>query len=344
MQSPPQCQVPFELGRLCAKCGLRLEFEGIRSCSRMVARSPAMHSLLKEIGPVAKSDAPVIIEGESGTGKEVLARTLHANSLRAARPFIAVNVAALPAELLESELFGHAKGAFTGATATKNGLFEEANGGTILLDEIAEMPHALQVKLLRALQDGEVRRVGETRSFSVDVRVLCATNADLQKEVREGGFRADLYFRLRVFRFVVPPLRERGDDILPLAHAFAERIDHRARHFTAAAEEVLLRYAWPGNVRELANAVHHATVLSQGAAIDVPHLPEEVVTRRSPEAAAHVETLAEVEHRHVLHVLALCGGNQVDAAGLLGIGRTTLWRKLRELPRARARAAPVDRS
>ena len=332
MKHLQECQVPFELGRLCARCGLRVEIDGVRACSRLVARSESMRSLLAKLGPVAKSDAPVIIEGESGTGKEVLARTLHANSLRASRPFVAINVAALPSELLESELFGHAKGAFTGASSVKRGLFEEANGGTILLDEIGEMPHALQAKLLRVLQDGEVRKVGETRLFSVDARVLCATNADLQREVREGRFRLDLYFRLRVFRFVVPPLRERSADILALAHLLSDRVEHRPRRFTPAAEKALLAYAWPGNVRELANAVHHAAVLSQGDDIDVVHLPEEVVACRAAETFPGIETFAEVERRHIRRVLQHCGGNQVEAARLLGIGRTTLWRKLRGVP------------
>lgn len=291
-----------------------------------------MREVLARVALVAPSDAPVIIEGESGTGKEVLARTLHANSPRAERPFIAVNVAALPSELLESELFGHAKGAFTGASAAKRGLFEEASGGTLFLDEIGEMPHVLQVKLLRALQDGEVRKVGETRAFSVDARVLCATNADLAQEVRDGRFRSDLYYRLRVFRFTVPPLRHRRADILPLATVLAERVDERPHRFTPAAESALLGYSWPGNVRELANAVHHGVVLSQGADLALEHLPDELRSpERAPSPDGELETLAAVERRHLLKVLGACRGNQAEAARRLGIGRTTLWRKLREL-------------
>ena len=304
--------------------------DGVRSCSRLVARSDAMRTLLSKVALVAASDAPVVIEGESGTGKEVLARALHANSSRASGRFVAVNVAALPADLLESELFGHARGAFTGATGAKQGLFEEAAGGTLFLDEIGEMPHALQAKLLRALQDGEIRRIGETRSFSVDARVLCATNVDLRAHVSSGHFRADLYYRLRVFGFVVPPLRERRDDILPLARVLLERIPHASQRFTPDAEAVLQAYSWPGNVRELGNAVHHGAVLSQGDDIDVAHLPDEVISGRSETSGGGLDTLAEVERRHLLRVLEFCNGNQAEAARILGIGRTTLWRKIRE--------------
>jgi len=342
MKHLPTCEEPFQDGQLCHVCGLRTEVEGMRACSRIVARSPAMRELLRKVGPVARSDAPVVIQGESGTGKEVLARSLHANSPRAPHPFVAVNVAALPTELLESELFGHAKGAFTGATSAKRGLFEEASGGTIFLDEIGEMPHALQAKLLRALQDGEVRKVGETRTFSVDVRVVCATNADLERAIREGRFRPDLYYRLRVFRFVVPPLRHRQSDILPLARVLAERVDGRSRRFTPAADKAMVDYAWPGNVRELANAVHHGVVLSQGADIDAVHLPEELLQPAQPVAVDVDETLAAVERRHVLRVLQACGGNQVEAAQRLGIGRTTLWRKLREISGGSAGTDPAS--
>jgi two-component system response regulator HydG len=290
-----------------------------------------MRTLLSKVAIVAGSDAPVIIEGESGTGKEVLARTIHANSPRATGPFVAVNVAALPADLLESELFGHARGAFTGATAPKPGLFETAAGGTLFLDEIGEMPHALQAKLLRALQDGEIRRVGETQSFSVDARILCATNAELSANIEAGRFRSDLYYRLRVFDFVVPPLRERREDILPLAHVLLARVPHASRRFTPAAERALEAYAWPGNVRELGNAVQHGAILSRNADIDVLHLPDEVASMTAQPPRARFETLAAVERKHVIRVLDFCRGNQAEAARILGIGRTTLWRRMREL-------------
>jgi two-component system response regulator HydG len=282
--------------------------------------------------PIAASDASVIIRGESGTGKEVIARALHVNSPRKDKPFLAVNVAALPAELLESELFGHVKGAFTGAGAPKRGLFEAAEGGTLLLDEIAEMPLVLQAKLLRALQDGEIRRVGDTRPFSVDVRVLCATNQDLRARIEERRFREDLFYRLRVFTLVIPPLRDRREDILPLARMFLELERHPTARFTARAQGILESYGWPGNVRELANAVKHGAVLSGDADVDAAHLPEEVVRPRPPAGPnAILRPLAEVEREHVVRVLEACGGRQIDAARILGIGRTTLWRKLKAL-------------
>jgi two-component system response regulator HydG len=291
-----------------------------------------MREVMLRAAPIAASDAPVIIDGETGAGKEVLARVLHANSPRQTKPFLAVNVAAMPTELLESELFGHLRGAFTGATETRRGLFEAADRGTLLLDEIAEMPLGLQAKLLRVLQDGEVRRVGDTRTFSVDVRIVCATNQDLEACVEQGRFREDLYYRLRVFTLVMPPLRTRPEDILPLARMFLAQEKHPTRRFTAAAEQALVRHRWPGNVRELANAVQHAAVFSAGANVDVPHLPAEVVRPRPPRSRGPVlQSLAEVERQHVIRVLEACGGRQADTARILGIGRTTLWRKLRAL-------------
>ncbi|HEU4612655.1 MAG TPA: sigma 54-interacting transcriptional regulator, partial [Kofleriaceae bacterium] len=232
----------------CEVCGLVPEAG--RTESRVIVRSPCMEDLMKRAARFAASDAPVAILGETGTGKEVIARTLHASSPRAHRPFVAVNVAALPAELLESELFGHARGAFTGATTAKRGLFEEANGGVLFLDEIAEMPLPLQAKLLRALQDGEVRRLGETQAFAVDVRIVCATHRDLAEAVRRGQFREDLFFRIKVLALRVPPLRERTEDIVPLARQFIAEIAPRLRGFTPAAEARLVRHAWRGNVRE----------------------------------------------------------------------------------------------
>ncbi len=312
----------------CDICGLVPE-AGRGDAARVVVRSPAMQEVLKRAARFAASDAPVAIFGETGTGKEVVARSLHASSPRALRPFVAVNVAALPAELLESELFGHARGAFTGATAAKRGLFEEANGGTLFLDEVAEMPLPLQAKLLRALQDGEVRRLGETQAFAVDVRIVCATHRDLADAVRRGQFREDLYFRLKVLALRVPPLRDRVEDILPLSRQFLAEVAPRLRGFTPAAEARLLRHAWPGNVRELRNAVEHGAALARGGLVDVDDLPEELVAP-SPVAVPALRSLAEVEREHVLRVLDACGGSQADAARVLGIGRNTLWRKLRD--------------
>jgi DNA-binding NtrC family response regulator len=293
-----------------------------------VVESPAMRKLMLRAAPIARSEAPVVIHGESGTGKDVLARAIAANGPRKGKPFLAINTAALPAELLESELFGHARGAFTGATSQKRGIFEAAEGGTLFLDEIAEMPLPLQAKLLRVLQDGEVRRVGETHAFSVDVRIVCATNQDLRARVAERLFREDLYYRLRVFTLVVPALRDRREDILPLAEMFLAEERQPTGRFTDRARRLLAGHAWPGNVRELVNAVKHGAVLAGGVDVDVEHLPEEILS--VPVAAPRaLGTLAEVERQHVLRALEACGGNQVEAARALGIGRTTLWRKLR---------------
>lgn len=327
----PYCRTPFERGtQLCSICRLAPDVPGLRRCSRLVAESAAMRALLLRAAPVAATDASVVILGESGTGKEVVARALHANSPRNGKPFLAVNVAALPAELLESELFGYVKGAFTGASSSKRGLFEAADGGTLLLDEIAEMPLALQAKLLRVLQDGEVRRVGDVRPFAVDVRILCATNQDLRKSVLERRFREDLYYRLRVFTLPLPPLRERAEDILPLARMFLEQEGHTTRRFTETAERLLRSYRWPGNVRELANAVKHGAVLSNGEDVDVTHFPDEILNPWQPDRGkAPGRRLADAEREHVIRVLEECGGRQVQAARALGIGRTTLWRKLK---------------
>ncbi len=291
-----------------------------------------MRKLMVKAVPIAASDAPIVIRGESGTGKEVVARALHANSPRSAKPFIAVNVAALPSELLESELFGHVKGAFTGATSAKAGLFEAAEGGTLLLDEIAEMPMLLQAKLLRALQDGEVRRVGDVRAFSVDVRIFCATHQDLRASIERGRFREDLYYRLSVFNLLVPPLRERVEDIMPMARMFLEQRHHPTGRFTARARRALESCFWPGNVRELQNAVTHGAVLSGQQDVDSVHLPEQIMKPSpTPQGKVSLRTLAEVESDHIRYVLELCGGHQIDAARILGISRTTLWRKLKEL-------------
>jgi len=293
-----------------------------------------MQVLLKRVARFAANSAPVTILGETGSGKEVVARVLHGNSPRAKQPFVAVNVAALPAELLESELFGHAKGAFTGAAAARRGLFEAADQGTLFLDEIGEMPLPLQAKLLRALQDGELRRVGESETYAVDVRVVCATHRDLALLIREGAFRQDLLYRLKVLTIEMPALRERRDDILPLALHFLAEEKARARGFTTGARKMLLDYAWPGNVRELQNAVKHGAALASGAEVDAEDLPDELgrPAHRQPDAAARsprsLQTLGEMEHDHVLRVLEACGGSHSEAARVLGIARNTLWRKL----------------
>lgn len=325
------CATPFEQGfGLCRICRQSPSGPGLRRCAKVVAKSPAMLDLMVRAVPIAASNAPVIITGESGSGKEVLARALHASSPRRTRPFVAVNVAALPGELLESEMFGYAKGAFTGATHTKPGLIEAADGGTLMLDEIAEMPLPVQAKLLRVLEDGEVRRVGDVRVFHVDVRILCATHANLEECVEARRFREDLYHRLSVFSLEVPPLRERVEDILPMAEHFLVREGH-AGHFTPAAQRALQGYFWRGNVRELANAVKHGVALSDGADVDVPHLPQKLVRPHVARGEQKpTRTLSEVERDYILRVMDACGGRQIDAARILGIGRNTLWRKLRE--------------
>ncbi|MGC4091191.1 MAG: sigma-54 dependent transcriptional regulator [Polyangiaceae bacterium] len=270
----------------------------------------------------------MLIRGETGSGKEVLAKLLHANGRREAKPFLAVNVAALPPELLESELFGHVRGAFTGAATTTDGLFGEAEGGTLLLDEIGEMPLTLQAKLLRVLQEREVRRVGEARPRQVDVRVLSATHRDLDALVAAGRFREDLYYRLKVFSLTVPPLRERREDLLPLGRLFADRLGVSELKISASARSILEQYAWPGNVRQLSNVIEHALAFASGSAIDTQHLPEEFEPRRRTSTGIF-RTLAAVEQEHVEGVMRACDGNQMRAAKVLGIGRSTLWRKLR---------------
>jgi len=287
--------------------------------------------LLKRAVPIAASSAPLVITGESGTGKEVLARALHAASPRRDRPFVAVNVAALPGELRESEMFGYAKGAFTGADQTRAGLIEAADGGTLLLDEVAEMPLAVQAKLLRVVEDGEVRRLGDTRPVHVDVRIICATHEDLEACVAARRFREDLYYRLNVLTLEVPPLRQRLEDILPLTEHFLAREGHGAC-FTAAAHAAFQAYGWRGDVRELANAVKSGSVFAGTGDVGVEHLPHKLQGLLPVQpAAARAWSLAEVERAHIALVLDSCGGRQAEAAVILGIGRTTLWRKLRDL-------------
>jgi two-component system response regulator HydG len=301
----------------------------------MVTASSTMQALLKLVARFADSDAPVAVLGETGTGKEVVARLLHANSARARQPFVAVNVAALPSELLESELFGHGKGAYTGASSARQGLFEAANGGTLFLDEIGEMPPALQAKLLRVLQDGEVRRIGENTAFAVDARIICATHRDLAERVREGTFREDLFYRLKVLTLHVPPLRARRDDIISLAEHFLAQEKREAQSFSTDAKTRLLSYSWPGNVRELQNVVKYAAAVATDTQVDEGDLPDEV--RSASVIRGHgrsngsnaLLTLAEVERRHILSVLDACGGSQRQAADILGVGRNTLWRKIR---------------
>jgi transcriptional regulator with PAS, ATPase and Fis domain len=324
------CDEPFQLTRLCKTCRHTEVIDGTRRCSRVVAESPRVRAVLARAAVVASTDSSVLITGETGSGKEVLAKLIHSNSRRAAAPFVAVNVAALPPDLMESELFGHVKGSFTGAVGTTPGLFGEADGGTLFLDEIGEMPPLLQAKLLRVLEDREVRRVGETRPRRVDVRVLSATHRDVPALVREGRFRADLYYRIKVFELAMPPLRERRRDILPLCRAVASRLGAERFELTQGARSTLERYAWPGNVRELVNAIEHAVAFARGGPVDDVHLPDELRSARP--ATPVLRSLAEVERDHIRRVLDACDGNQVAASKVLGIGRSTLWRKLQARP------------
>jgi two-component system response regulator HydG len=302
----------------------------------ILGRSPAMRSLREAIARAAVTPFPVLIEGESGTGKELAARALHELSGRGGGPFVAVNCGAFPETLLEAELFGVEKGAFTGATARKPGRFERANGGTLFLDEVGEMPVGAQVKLLRALQEGEIERLGGTQTVKVDVRLVAATSKDLGREVAEGRFREDLYYRLNVVEIRLPPLSWRREDIPLLADHFLRRFAAKngksVRGFTPEALAALEDYAWPGNVRELEHAVERAVVLARGDVLDVGDLPETV--RKGPRGAAgHVvipigTPLEEVERRVLHETLRHTGGDKSMAARLLGIATRTIYRKL----------------
>ncbi len=307
---------------------------GAEERSGLVVRSEAMHRVLDLALRVAKVESTALITGESGVGKERLARLIHEESSRAGRPFVAVNCGAVAETLLESELFGHARGAFTGADRERAGLFEAAGGGTLFLDEIGEISPAMQVKLLRALQEREVRRVGENRPRPVDVRVVAATNRNLAGEVAAQRFRQDLYYRLRVIELRVPPLRERPEDILPLARVFlaetARRMGRKITGFTPRAADQLLRHDWPGNVREVQNAIEHAVALCAGSRVEVEDLPEELRgAMPRPHVAGRARPLEEVEREYILAAVESAGGNRTRAAAALGIGLATLKRKLK---------------
>jgi transcriptional regulator with PAS, ATPase and Fis domain len=296
-----------------------------------------MRRVLELAERVAPSDATVLITGESGTGKERLARFIHERSQRSRGPFSAINCGALPESLLESELFGHVRGSFTGATMDKKGLFEAAAGGTLLLDEIGETSLAVQVKLLRALQERTVRPVGATRDIRVDVRIIAATNRDLEEMIRDRTFRKDLFYRLRVIPLEVPPLRERREDILPLARQFILRScnEHSCGPCSLSSEalDLLMRYEWPGNVREIENAIERAVLLAEGQPkIEAGDLPPEIrgVGTFMPFDSAGILPLAEVERRHILTAIEHFRGNRRKAAEALRIGETTLWRKLKQ--------------
>ena len=303
--------------------------------SGIVARSAGMRRVLELARRVAEVDSTVLILGESGVGKERVARLIHDASARAAEPFLAINCAALSESLLDSELFGHAKGAFTGAVRERPGLLEAAGGGTLLLDEVGELAPPVQAKLLRALQERQVRRVGENRSRPIHVRVVAATHRDLAREVEAGRFRKDLYYRLRVVELRVPPLRERREDVLPLARALlaaaAGRMGRPKPVLTPRAADQLVRYDWPGNVRELENALERAVALARGRRIELEDLPKDIrASLPAPEVAGGVRPLEAIERDYILAAVERNGGNQTVTAKQLGISAATLYRKLKQ--------------
>ncbi len=304
---------------------------------RRVGESPAVNEVLGVIGRVAATDSPVLIQGESGTGKELVARTIHLRSKRAGRPFVSINCGALPDTLLETELFGHRKGAFSGAVTSRVGLFEAANGGTLFMDEIGEMSAAMQVRLLRTLDSGEVRRVGEERAFHVDVRIVAATAKDLTREATEGRFRWDLFYRVCTVVVDVPALRQRREDVpLLVQHFLSANVGARKPlSFAKDALERLMAYDWPGNIRELRNLVERLQILHEGSDVYAADLPPELSRVRSPaavesEADPVLVPLADVERRHVERVLNATGWNKARAARVLDVDVKTLNKKIRD--------------
>ena len=328
------------VGKAAEKKSLRRENVALKEVMRreglprVVGGTAAVRDVLAMIERVAASDSPVLIQGESGTGKELVARTIHLQSPRSGRPFVSVNCGALPDTLLETELFGHRRGAFSGAVASRVGLFEAADGGTLFLDEIGEMSPAMQVRLLRTLDSGEVRRVGEERAFHVDVRIVGATAKDLSREAAEGRFRWDLFYRVSTIIVPVPPLRARRDDVPLLVQHFATGSgrDGRALHFSPEAMAALVGYDWPGNIRELRNVMERLQILHRGDEVRPEDLPPELRASRPraeplPDALI---SLADVERRHVERVLAATGWNKTQAARILDVDIKTLNKKIRD--------------
>ncbi len=340
-------QLKYEVGRL------REAVSGTRRPVNIVGDSAPIQRILELIDQVADSDASVLVTGESGTGKELVARAIHERSHRASAAFIAINCAAMPATLLESELFGHVRGAFTDAKRSRPGLLVQASGGTLFLDEIGEMPAEMQVKLLRALQERKVRPVGGEEEIAFDARLVTATNRDLQTEVDEGRFRADLYYRINVVFVEVPPLRARQADVLTLAqhflHRHAERNGKPVVGISATAARKLMDYDWPGNVRELENCIERAVALTRGTEVSVDDLPEAVRTYQSTRLVITGEnpdemlTLDEMERRYIRRVLTACNGNKSQAAKVLGLDRRSLYRRLESLEIKGAKATMPSR-
>jgi DNA-binding NtrC family response regulator len=305
--------------------------EGIEG---MIGRSDTMQDVFRRIRLAAQSEVTALITGESGTGKELAARALHSLSARRDGPFLGVNCGAIPEALLESELFGHVKGAFTGAHQNKVGLFEAANGGTLFMDEIGDVSPALQLKLLRALQEREIRRVGDEQVRRVDVRIVAATNRDLRKLVAQGKVREDFFYRIRVFEIVMPPLRERRDDIPLLVARFLQELGsgrgRRPPELSHDALRMFMDYPWPGNIRELRNAIEHALVLVEGDAIQPEDLPVEICAPPA-DLPSGAEGVLDDEQKRILEALKRSGGNRIEAAKDLGISRVTLWKKLKRM-------------
>jgi two-component system response regulator HydG len=302
----------------------------------MIGRSPQMERLQWFIAKLSHSNIPVVIEGESGTGKELVARAIHLSGPNRDKPFLAVDCGSIVATLIESELFGHVHGAFTGAVRSRSGLLAVAEGGTVLLDEIGELPVDVQSKLLRVLQEKEVRPVGSNRSIPIRVRILAATNRDLEAAVQQGTFRRDLYFRLNVLKLHVPPLRERKEDLPLLVSHFLEKLsraDGVVRNISDEALKLMLAYDWPGNVRELEHSLEHASVVASSPILQVEDLPSSVGESQAEEPAFRsgevVVPLAELERQAILFAITQASGDKLKAARLLGIGKTTLYRKLR---------------
>ncbi len=322
---------------------LKRRLERLEGTSELIGDSPAMDKVREMIAKVAPTHSTVLILGETGTGKELVARALHDQSLRAEMPFVAINCGALPENLIESELFGHRKGAFTGADEHRVGLFEVANGGTLFLDEVGELPKAMQAKLLRFLESGEIRRVGENDSFTCDVRVVCATHRHLEEMIGDGDFREDLWFRINTFEIQLPPLRERAKDIPRLARHLASRfrkIPPDAEIFHEDALVALSEHDWPGNVRELVNVIEHAMILCDELPITPEYLPGRLTKRRpyrplatvrAPEVGEAVKTLREIEMDAIFEALERCGGNKPKAAEELGVSLKTLYNKLNQI-------------
>jgi DNA-binding NtrC family response regulator len=320
---------------------LRREIEGAPRFDELTGDTPPMKAVFELIDRVSDSDVTVLVTGESGTGKEVVARALHRRGRRKTGPFVAINCAAMPEALLESELFGHARGAFTDAKTSQQGLFAQANHGTILLDEIGDMPLGLQPKLLRVLQERVVRPLGGNAELPIDVRVIAATHRDLESAIEEGRFREDLFYRINVVNIQMPPLRARGGDILPLAQRFVGEFARRSRKevtgIAPAAAERLLTYAWPGNVRELQNCMERAVALARFEQIGVDDLPEKIRDYRrshvlvASDDPSELVPMEEVERRYVMRVMEAVGNNKTAAARILGIDRKRLYRWIERL-------------